>query len=59
MSVIRSPVGAKRGQQRLDDRIDAKVPVDWAEADESERRKDDAENSSDNSVERFATPGRQ
>ena len=56
MSIIRSPVGAKRGQQRVDDSTDAKAPVDWAEAGESERGKNDVGNSSDDSVERFATP---
>ena len=58
MSVIRSPVGGKRGQQRVDDSTDAKAPVNWAEADESERGKEDVGNSSDDSVERFATLGR-
>ena len=58
MSVIKSPVGAKRGQQQVDDSADAKAPVDWAEAGQSERGEDDAGNNSGDSVERFATPGR-
>ena len=58
MSVIRIPVGGKRGQQRVDDSTDAKALVNWAQADESERGKEDVGNSSDDSVERFATPGR-